>query len=230
MGDAKSDLRVRIRRSLLRLGRRATPRQLANLRSVLSYLELGRWLADERVRQPNDVAGEFELFERALKLVVGSQPLYLEFGVYEGRSMRWWSSHLTAPGASLVGFDSFQGLPEDWRPGLDAGHFHTGNPPRIDDERVTFQVGWFDQTLPEFSWPEHDQLIVNVDSDLYSSAVTVLEAVEPQLRPGSLIYFDEFPDRDHEMRAFMELRSRSKLTFEPVALARGGVHWLFKVS
>lgn len=224
----KEELRVQVRKSMLRLGRRATPRQLDQLRSVLSYLELGRWLADAAIRQPADVAGTFELFEVALKLVVGAKPLYLEFGVAEGRSMRWWACHLTAPGASLVGFDSFEGLPENWR-GLRAGHFRTGAPPQIDDERVTFQVGWFDQTLPEFTWPEHDQLIVNVDCDLYSSAVTVLGAVEPHLRPGSLIYFDEFCDRDGEMRAFMELLARSKQSFEPVATADGGIRWLFRV-
>jgi hypothetical protein len=144
--------------------------------------------------------------------------------------MRWWSEHLTAPGARLVGFDSFEGLPEDWRPGLGTGHFSTGSIPQIDDARVSFEVGWFDDTLPKFDVPEHDQLIVNVDSDLYSSAVTVLGWVEQLLRPGSLMYFDEFPDRDHEMRAFAELRARSPLTFTPLGIAHGGIHWLFEVS
>ncbi len=165
-----------------------------------------------------------------MQRVTGSRPLYLEFGVYEGRSMRWWSGHLTAPDASLVGFDSFEGLPEDWRPGLGTGTFSTGRIPQIDDPRVSFQVGWFDDTLPKFDIPEHDQLVVNVDSDLYSSAVTVLGWVEPYLRPGTLLYFDEFPDRDHEMRAFAELRARSARTFTPIGIAHGGIHWLFEVS
>lgn len=220
-----------IRLTLLRAGRRATPKQLANLRNMLSYLELGRWLADEHPgTRPEVVADEFALFEVARRRVVGQAPLYLEFGVFEGRSMRWWSSNLTQPGARLVGFDSFEGLPENWRPGLDAGHFQTGKPPEIDDGRVSFEVGWFDDTLPKFTMPDHDQIILNVDSDLYSSADTVLRWVEPYLRPGTLIYFDEFPDRDHEMKAFNELRARSSLTFTPVAIAHGGVHWLFETS
>jgi hypothetical protein len=66
--------------------------------------------------------------------------LYLEFGVFEGRSMRGWSSHLTASGAHPIGFDSFEGLPEDWRPGLGTGHFATGQPPDIADPRVRFVV------------------------------------------------------------------------------------------
>jgi hypothetical protein len=78
--------------------------------------------------------------------------------------------------------------------------------------------------------PEHDQLIVNIDCDLYSSADTVLRWLEPHLRPGTLVYFDEFPDRDHEMRALQELLSRSDYRFVPVAIGRGGMHWLFEVA
>jgi methyltransferase family protein len=226
---SKRGLKTAVRLTLLRAGRRASAKQLANLRNVLSYLELGQWLASEHADTRLDVVeDEFALFEVARRRVVGQAPLYLEFGVFEGRSLRWWSSHLTQPGARLVGFDSFEGLPENWRPGIDAGHFQTGQPPEIDDSRVSFEVGWFDDTLPQFKVPDHDQMIVNVDSDLYSSAATVLHWAEPYLRPGTLIYFDEFPDRDHEMKAFNELRARSALTFAPVAIAHGGVHWLFE--
>jgi hypothetical protein len=215
-----------VRQTLIRLGERASDKQLANLRSALSYLEIGRWLDGDRPRRVSD---EFALFEVACQRVRGRHPLYLEFGVFEGRSMRWWAEHLTQPEARLVGFDSFEGLPVDWRPGLPAGHFATGGPPSIDDPRVTFEVGWFEKTLPQFAFPEHDQLIVNVDCDLYSSAAEVLTAIEPYLRRGSLIYFDEFPDRDHELRAFTELRERVALELRPIAFAHGGVHWLFEV-
>jgi hypothetical protein len=95
---------------------------------------------------------------------------------------------------------------------------------------VSFQVGWFDDTLPEFRVPDHDQLIINIDSDLYSSAVTVLQWAEPYFQPGTLIYFDEFADRDHEMRAFNELKARSPHDFQPVGVAHGGLHWLFEVT
>lgn len=229
MSAARQSVKSGIRLGLMRAGRRASAKQLAVLRSVLSYLEIGHGLSEQAVRPPA-VADEFALFEMAQRRVVGSKPLYLEFGVFEGRSMRWWSEHLAQPDATLVGFDSFEGLPEDWRPGLGTGHFSTGKIPRIDDPRVSFQVGWFDDTLPKFEVPEHDQLIVNVDSDLYSSAVTVLNWAEPYLVPGSLLYFDEFPDRDHEMRAFAELRARSERTFTPIGIAHGGIHWLFEVS
>jgi hypothetical protein len=225
------DVRTPIRLALLHAGRRLRPKVLANLRSVLSYLELGAWLQGQPERcVPRMVADEFALFEVALRRIDAKRPLYLEFGVFEGRSLRWWAEHLDHPDATFVGFDSFEGLPEDWRPGLDAGHFRTGTPPQIDDDRVSFVVGWFDETLPGFEIPDHDQLIVNIDCDLYSSANTVLRWLEPHLRPGTLLYFDELPDRDHEMRAFLECQVRSGHRFVPVAIGRGGMHWLFEVQ
>lgn len=227
----KMSLKARARLAVLEFGKRTSERRLANLRSLHSYLELGHWLAhDMSGHTPEVVSDDISVFSRALENITGERPLYLEFGVFEGRSMRWWSEHLRNPGAKLIGFDSFAGLPADWRPGLEAGTFATFGPPKIDDHRVSFEVGWFDETLPGFSMPEHDQLIVNVDSDIYSSAVTVLKWVKPYLKEGTLIYFDEFPDRDHEMRAFREFLESSDIIVRPLAFAQGGVHWLFEVT
>ena len=214
----------------MKVGRRATPERLAELRSVLSYVELGHWLEHDLLGlAPQVVANEMALFDLALAKVTGDKPLYLEFGVFEGRSMRWWSQHLPQAEARLVGFDSFEGLPEDWR-GCSTGDFATaGEPPKIDDDRVSFEVGWFDDTLRKYEIPEHDQLIINVDCDLYPSAVSVLTWTEPYLEAGTLIYFDEFPDRDHEMRAFNEFAARTSHEFRPLAIAHGGLHWLFEV-
>ncbi len=41
---------------------------------------------------------------------------YLEFGVFRGETLRAWSRLNSNPGSRLFGFDSFEGLPEDWRP------------------------------------------------------------------------------------------------------------------
>ncbi len=219
----------KVKASMLALGRRLDDGRLASFRSALGYLEIGSLL--DRLGRGAGVPvleDRFQVFERALGHVVGHAPLYLEFGVFRGESMRWWSGHVGKPGARFVGFDSFVGLPESWRPGFDAGEFATGGPPAIDDERVDFVAGWFDQTLPGFELPVHDQLIVNVDSDLYSSAATVLTWVEPHLEPGSLLYFDELADRDHELRAFQELLTTSAKEFVPVAVGGGGTHALFR--
>jgi len=226
----KLRLKDRTRLVLLNFGRRMTLKQMANVNSIHSYLELGYWLSHEMPGGPPRVVGNDEaLFSIALSNIKGERPLYLEFGVWQGRSMRWWSRNLGQPAAKLIGFDSFQGLPSDWRPGLEVGTFATDGPPSIADDRVSFQVGWFEDTLRNFSMPDHDQLIINIDSDLYSSAATVLKWAEPYLKPGTLLYFDEFPDRDHEMRAYKELLESSRYEFRPIAFASGGIHWLFEV-
>jgi hypothetical protein len=201
------------------------------MRSALGYLEIGA-LSHRLAPDTSPARGpdRFAVFEQALEHVHGAAPLYLEFGVFEGETMRWWSRHLTQPGARLVGFDSFEGLPEAWRPGFDTGTFDTGGPPAVDDERVEFVTGWFSETLPGFTPPPHDQLIVNVDCDLYASAATVLGWAAPHLLPGSLLYFDELADRDHELRALQELLGTTGLRLHPLAMGGGGSHFLFGVT
>jgi len=70
---------------------------------------------------------------------------------------------------------------------------------------------------------------VNVDADLYSSTRTVLDWATPYLVPGSLLYFDELADRDHELRALRETLERTSLELEPIAAGAGGHHMLFGV-
>lgn len=75
----------------------------------------------------------------------------------KGWSLRWWIENLTAPGARFVGFDSFEGLPEGWRPDYPPGTFNVdGMPPPIPDLRVSFEVGFFEETLAGFAMPDHD--------------------------------------------------------------------------
>ncbi len=223
------DPRPGVRRALLRAGRELGPGALANLRSLLSYLELGAWLETlPGGRQVAALPTDTAVFAEALRHVTGDRPLYLEFGVYEGRSLRWWAENLPNQNAAFVGFDSFEGLPQSWRPGTPQGHFRTAGPPDIHDARVSFVIGWFDQTLPGFTLPDHDQLVVNIDCDLYASADVVLRWLEPHLTPGTLIYFDELADRDHELRALHESLQRSGKSVDPIAIGKGGVHWLFE--
>jgi Methyltransferase domain len=180
----------------------------------------------DRMRVHDD---RLETFADALAMLHHTpRPLYLEFGVWEGFSLRWWVEHLTAPGARFVGFDSFEGLPEQWRPGYPTGTFDVaGTPPPIDDPRVSFEVGFFEHTLPSFQLPEHSRLLVNIDCTLYSSTAFVLRWLEPHLRSGDLIFFDELPEYDHELRALLEHYERIDLDLVPVSQARG-YYWLFQ--
>lgn len=230
MSRLKSRARRGVRRTLQHAGRRLGPRTIQRIEAAHSYLDLGQWAS--RWGDVPDHPTRFDLFDVARQhpgVAQAETPLYLEFGVWEGESLRWWAEHLPQPGARLVGFDSFEGLPEKWKHDYEAGHFTVDGVPNIDDERVSFEVGWFDDTLPEFKVPEHDHLIVNVDADLYSSAVLVLDAMDSYLVPGALLYFDELNDRDHELRALREWMARTGKDVRPLGMAKGGINWLFEV-
>jgi hypothetical protein len=64
--------------------------------------------------------------------------------------MRKWATLNINPGSRFFGFDTLEGLPESWL-GLEASHFSTGgNFPDIEDSRVKFYKGLFQDTLGEF--------------------------------------------------------------------------------
>jgi hypothetical protein len=216
-----------LRTSFLAIGRHLSDRGISHLKGVVGYLEIGHW-ADGDLATVTRCSDKTSLFSVALDHVRGERPVYLEFGVYEGSSLRWWAENLENPRALFVGFDSFLGLPEDWRPGYDRGTFAVSDLPAVKDDRVELVAGWFQDTLRDFTVPSHDQLIVNIDCDLYSSARTVLEAIGPQLVPGDLVYFDELGDRDHEFRALEEWLKSGALGVTPLAIADGGLKWLFE--
>jgi hypothetical protein len=135
---------------------------------------------------------------------------YLEFGVYKGDSIRWWAGHNRSRDSRFVGFDSFEGLPETVGDLWCQGRFSTkGAVPIIEDERVSFQVGWFHHTLPAFlrTFERRNRVVVHLDADIYSSTSFVLAHIGQILRPHDVLMFDEFSDSIHEFRAFQEFAS-----------------------
>ena len=129
---------------------------------------------------------------------------YLEFGVHEGRSILHFARQNRWINSRFFGFDTFTGLPEDWNSDFRRGHFDTGGvTPPTDDPRVKFVVGLFQDTLPEFlaGFRPENRLIVNIDCDLYSSALYCLTKLDPLLPKGTVVIFDEFGELLHEFRA-----------------------------
>lgn len=135
--------------------------------------------------------------------------LALEFGVAGGDSIKFLAEHTNR---QIHGFDSFEGLPEDWGGRHEEkGHYSTGgNLPDV-PINVTLHRGWFEDTVPAFlDTNEETVAFAHIDCDLYSSTKTVLDAIAPRLSAGSILVFDEFfniPNwREHEYRAFREFQ------------------------
>lgn len=130
---------------------------------------------------------------------------YLEFGVFQGESLRSWCRLNQNAESRFVGFDSFEGLPEDWTPEKRAGTFKT-DLPSIDDSRCRLVKGLFQDSLYPFldGFRPRGRLVVHIDCDLYSSALFCLAALNCWLIPGSIVIFDEFYDLENEFAAFCD--------------------------
>lgn len=203
-----------VRRSLTRIGARVTPTQMYWVERAMSQLKAGHWFRQNGFRFTPLYRCRQQLYAALARDIAGERVLYLEFGVYQGASLRAWSELLDNPHAQLHGFDSFQGLPETWNAYNPRGAFDTdGSIAHLDDPRVRLHVGWFHETLPHFVVPRHDRLLVHLDADLYSSTRYVLETLKDAMRLGTLLLFDEFYDHMHELRAFDEFLASSGMRF-----------------
>jgi predicted O-methyltransferase YrrM len=161
------------------------------------------------------------LVEHALGEVSG-HGLYLEFGVGRGKSMRWIASQVSG---AIHGFDSFEGIQEYWN-GNPVGSFAQKKLPKVPGN-VEFHVGYFDATLPGFLEKHAGPVaFLHVDCDLYSSTVTILEALGNRLQPGAIVLFDEYYTfhrwQDHEFKAFQEFVARAGLKYEYIAFSVTG--------
>ena len=216
--------------ALSRLGAVCSGRVVYELNGVLNYLHVGWWLPAHGFSSATRTQSRSELFELIASKISERQVLYLEFGVHEGNSMRLWAELLENPRSHLHGFDSFLGLPHDWSlEGHERGYFSTeGLVPRIDDPRVRFYPGWFEDTLPGYEWPDHEVLVVMLDADLYSSTTTVLNFVADKLVPGSYLYFDQFHHRADELRAFAEFYDEHDMSFRLLGTTRDCSSVLFQ--
>ena len=212
-----------------RLGAILSKETIHTLDAIISYLECGRWLTSQRMQIPRRVESRVNVYDQVIEILRDQPILYLEFGVWQGRSIRYWSERLSNPQSQFHGFDSFEGLPESWNMLFKKGLFSThGRIPEIDDPRVKFFKGWFEDTLPRYQPPPHGQLVINIDADLYSSTRVVLNALKSQISVGTYIYFDEFCDRNHELRAFDEFLAETHMRFEVASASRSLMYIAFR--
>ena len=139
----------------------------------------------------------------------------MEFGVATGRSINTIAS-FTPNGTKVYGFDTFEGLPEDW-----AGHnavlgtFKQTRLPKVLNNVVLIK-GLFENTLPRFREQMPDNIsFCHIDCDLYSSTKTILETVGDKLTTGSYVLFDEYFNypawRQHEWKAWQEFCESNKV-------------------
>lgn len=145
--------------------------------------------------------------------------LYLEFGVASGSSFFWWVKKNTHTCSAFWGFDTFEGLPEDW------GGFKKGamafDQVDTEDGRATFVRGIFQESLHPFieankAILQNKPKVIHLDADLFSSTIFVLSQLYPYLNKGDILFFDEFSVANHEFLAFKIFTDSFYIKLKPI--------------
>lgn len=158
----------------------------------------------------------------------GDLPIvYLEFGVFKGDSILYFSKINSNQNSLFYGFDCFEGLPEDWLltggSVIKKGTFDVGgNLPLTNDLRVNFIKGYFQNTLIEFLEEKNHILkntkkIIHFDADLYSSELFCLAQLFKYLNNGDVLFFDDFFVVEHDFRALSDFSKSHLVDFDMVA-------------
>lgn len=145
----------------------------------------------------------------------------LEFGVAYGASIVKFAERVKNP---FYGFDSFEGLPEDWIAELRKGEFKANKLLKM-PEHVELVKGYYDVSLPSFM--QREDIIgrradfVHIDCDLYTSTKTVFEYIAPLIQEGTIIAFDEYFNYPgwqlDEYKAFQEYVKQNHVKYEYMA-------------
>ncbi len=202
--------------------------------------KLSAWIHQHKKIAYNDFPSKWDytkrygLYEYVMKeedLTV--KPIqYLEFGVAQGESFKWFLGKNTHPESSFHGFDTFTGLPEDFG-SYKKGTFNNQNQqPEINDRRGKFYQGLFQQTLPSFL-PELDprkRKVIMIDADLYSATLFVLSSLSSHLQKGDILFFDEFAVPTHEFRAYLDFTASFYRGLELIAAANNFYFTAFRVG
>ncbi|MBD0390456.1 MAG: class I SAM-dependent methyltransferase [Nostoc sp. C3-bin3] len=153
--------------------------------------------------------------------LVNQDGLWLEFGVGSGHTLNLICEYRLQ--GTVYGFDSFEGLPLDWRTEFPKGAFKQPELPRVKSNAALIK-GLFEDTIPQFIAAQCNSYIslLHIDCDLYSSTKTIFSYLGEKLIEGSIIVFDEligYPGfESHELKAFYEFALASKKKFQWIGI------------
>ena len=143
-----------------------------------NILSLTKWIAIQDKKNilndfytlKRDHSKRYQLYQHVIETLNLSNTSidYLEFGVCNGHSFKWWLNNSHHQDSRFYGFDTFEGLPEDWAT-YNKGDM-TADIPVIDDSRGQFIKGLFQDTLPDFLAKQiirkETKKIIHIDADL----------------------------------------------------------------
>ena len=146
------------------------------------------------------------------------QGLYVEFGVFSGYSINYFSNKIT--NKNFYGFDSFEGLREDWvgTSGVKGTFNLDGILPKV-NANVSLVKGWFDDSLPNFLKKHSDNFsFIHFDADTYESTALLLDLIGHRIEKGTVVVFDEYlgyPNwQNGEYRAWKQFIEKENISYE----------------
>jgi len=176
---------------------------------------LTQWTRDDLVtyNQINRHIEKAVFFQRVFDFLTDNRVVgdYLEFGCHRCRTFRMALTEARRHNLSatkFMAFDSFEGLPEPksdttmeiWKSGAlatsEAEFMRVVRDHGIYVDNVRTVKGFYDQSLTsglqgELLGSGTKAMLVNIDCDLYESAVPVFQFVDPLLQEGTVIYIDD---------------------------------------
>ena len=207
----------------------------------LAYLsKVSKWASAQKKLEFNDFystkwdySKRYGLYEYVMqKMQLQGKILYLEFGVSGGYSFEWWVKHNTDPSSHFTGFDTFEGLPEDWGGFRKGAMSTTSQLPRLEDRRADFVKGLFQDTLPAYvsGMDKSCRKVIMMDADLYTSTLFVLTTLAPYLKKGDIVFFDQFNVPSHEFLAFMNFTGSYYLKMDLIGAANNYYFCAFELA
>lgn len=163
------------------------------------------FLKDEDIRKYSI----FEAFKNKNKI----DNLFLEFGVFKGTSINLFAKFLSQHGLDIYGFDSFEGLEEEWI----TNEYHPIGTFSLNQKipkvlnNVKLIKGKVQKTLESFlnSNTNKKIIFVHMDMDTYTPTKFTLTKIKPFLQKGTIILFDQFYGfsnwEKNEYKAFIEV-------------------------
>lgn len=164
---------------------------------------------------------------------IGSSPIdYFEFGVCGGSSFKWWLEHNSSPDSRFYGFDTFEGLPEDFGPFAKGTMAAALESLDIKDPRASFYKGLFQDTLNPFleQYKNNRKKLVHMDADIFSATLFSLSQLYKYFNDGDIIMFDEFAVPTHEFRAFKIFTESFYVNYEVIAAANNYLFLAVKIK
>ena len=208
----------------------------------LTYMSnLSKWRKKTKVTGYNDwYQGKWDYNRREImygELIkqeqVGTMPIdYFEFGVAGGYSFKWWLDANKNPGSKFYGFDTFEGLPENFGPFAKGTMAAALESLKITDSRAYFYKGLFQDTLNPFleQYQNGRRKLIHMDADIFSATLFALSQMYKYLNDGDIIMFDEFAVPTHEFMAFKIFTESFYIQYEVISAANNYLFLAVKIK